>query len=246
MPMKRALILKHVPFEGPARIAPLLEARGYTLELRELHRGDAVPRALAAGELLVLMGGPMGVGDIDDARWPFLRRELQLLERCIAEDAPVLGVCLGAQLLAAAAGADVQPMKDAGGRRVYEIGWASLRFTDDAASAALLAGLPRRATMLHWHGDGAALPSGARLLASTDVCENQAFALGSRQFGLQFHCEVDAAGIEGFLLSDAEFVRSAYGDGAVERIRQDTQEYIEDFHVVGDRLLGNLIDAMTR
>jgi GMP synthase (glutamine-hydrolysing) len=244
--MKRALVLKHVPFEGPARMAPLLEARGYTLELRELHRGALVPRSLSEGELLVVMGGPMGVGDVDDARWPFLRREIELLERCIARDSPVLGVCLGAQLLAAAAGASVQPMKDAGGRRVYEIGWSSLRFADDALGAPPLAGLPRQAMMLHWHGDAAALPRGARLLASTEVCANQAFALGSRQFGLQFHCEVDATGVEGFLESDAELVRSAYGQGAAERIKDDTRRYIAELQLIGDRLLGNLLDAMTR
>ncbi|MET0410317.1 MAG: gamma-glutamyl-gamma-aminobutyrate hydrolase family protein, partial [Polyangiaceae bacterium] len=216
--MKRALILKHVPFEGPARIAERLARRGYEPELRELHRGDPLPRRLADGELLVVMGGPMGVGDADDPRWPFLRAELELLERCIAADAPVLGVCLGAQLLAAAAGASVQPMKNAAGHRVYEIGWANLSFVHDPGNAALLAGLPDQATMLHWHGDAAALPRGARLLASTGVCNNQAFALGSRQFGLQFHCEVDVGGVEGFLASDADFVRSALGDGAAAQI----------------------------
>lgn len=243
--MKRALILKHVPFEGPARIAERLHARGYTLELRELHRGEPVPPAPSSGELLIVMGGPMGVGDVDDPRWPFLRRELELLERCIAADAPVLGVCLGAQLLAAAAGARVQPMQNTAGQRVYEIGWSNLRFAHDPRNAALLAGLPERAPMLHWHGDAAVLPSGARLLASTDVCDNQAFTIGSRQFGLQFHCEVDASGVEGFLASDADLVRSALGDGAAEQIRHDTRRYIDELHVVGDRLLDNLLDAMT-
>jgi GMP synthase (glutamine-hydrolysing) len=244
--MKRALILKHVPFEGPGHIAGLLQARGYALELLELHRGQPVPHELEPGEVLVVMGGPMGVGDIDDSRWPFLKPELELLERCIASDAPVLGVCLGAQLLAAAAGARVQPMKDAASRRVYEIGWAPLHFVHGEGTRSLLAGLPRQAMMLHWHGDAAALPPGARLLASTPTCDNQAFALGSRQFGLQFHCEVDADGVEGFLTSDADFVHSSLGEGAAERIRQDTQHYIDEFRLLGDRLLGNLIDAMVR
>jgi GMP synthase (glutamine-hydrolysing) len=244
--MKRALIFKHVPFEGPGRIAERLARRGYELELLELHQGARVPRALASGDLLVVMGGPMGVGDLDDPRFPFLRPELELLTRCVDADAPVLGVCLGAQLLAAAAGARVQPMTGSDGRRVYEIGWASLSLLHGGAVDPLLAGLPESATMLHWHGDAFELPPGARLLASTEVCKSQAFALRSRLFGLQFHCEVDAAAIEGFLTSDAEFVQRVLGDGAAARIRSDTRRYIDEFHRVGDRLLDNLLDAMTK
>src|SRR5262245_7242780 len=119
--MPRAIILQHVPFEGPARIADLLTARGCSLDVRQLHRGDRVPSRLGPGELLVVMGGPMGVADVGSPEFPFLRQEIELLRHCVTEDAPVLGVCLGAQLLAAAAGAAVAPMHDASGERVYEV-----------------------------------------------------------------------------------------------------------------------------
>src|SRR5437868_5852445 len=112
----------------------MLVARGYALDARETYRGDAVPAHLAPGELLVVMGGPMGVGD----PLPFLEQEAELLRRCIADDAPVLGICLGAQLLAHAAGANVAPMtRD--GARIYEVGWAPLALHDDP----ILRGVPR-------------------------------------------------------------------------------------------------------
>jgi GMP synthase-like glutamine amidotransferase len=240
--MLRAVVLKHVTFEGPARIAELLAARGCSIEIRELYRGDRVPSRLEPDELLIVMGGPMGVADVGSPEFPFLRDELELLRRCVAADAPVLGVCLGAQLLAAAAGAVVAPMRDGSGARVYEVGWSPLELH---AGDAVLAGVPARPTVLHWHGDACELPSGARLLASTPVCKTQAFALGTRQFGLQFHCEVDTPHVLEFLRVDAEFVARANGPDGVERIRRDTERHIAGLRAAGDRLLGNMLDAMT-
>jgi GMP synthase-like glutamine amidotransferase len=183
--MKRAVVLKHVVFEAPGRIADLLADRGYALDVRELYRGDAVPGELERGDVLVVMGGPMGVSGVGSVAFPFLRRELDLLARCIEQDAPVLGVCLGAQLLAAAADADVHPMVGSDGARVYEVGWAATRFHRTSDADAVLDGVPDAACLLHWHGDMFELPRGARRLASTGVCLEQGFQLGTRQFGLQ-------------------------------------------------------------
>src|SRR5437867_2308533 len=103
----KAIVLQHVDYEGPAGLAPLFAEHGYELELRRLYLGAELPSQLSPGELLVVMGGPMGVGALDAPEFPFLRRELALLQACIAQDSPVLGICLGAQLLAHAAGAAV-------------------------------------------------------------------------------------------------------------------------------------------
>lgn len=124
--MKTAVILKHIEFEGPSRIAPLLIERGYQLDIRALHQGDVVPSHLDQGQLLVVMGGPMGVADIENPALPFLKREVELLRNCIEQDQPVLGVCLGSQLLAHAAGARVRQMHD-GQARQYEVGWGAIR-----------------------------------------------------------------------------------------------------------------------
>ncbi len=242
--MKRAAVLTHAEFEGPAAIAELLSEEGYLLDVRALHGGDRVPRDLSPDDLLVVMGGSMGIADLDRPEYPYLRAEVELLEQRALEDAPVLGVCLGAQLLAHAAGADVYPMRTPDrSRRVYEVGWAPITFhrpgNDD-----VLSGMPSEATVLHWHGDTFDLPAGASLLASSALCQNQGFRLGRRRFGLQFHCETAARDVERFLREDEDFVRRANGQGGVESLRQDTARYAASFRDLGDRLLKNILRAM--
>jgi GMP synthase (glutamine-hydrolysing) len=257
--MKRAVVLKHIEFEGPGAIAPLVTERGYRLDVRSLHRGDGVPRDVGRDELLIVMGGPMGVGDLERPEYPYLRAELELLERRVLEDAPVLGVCLGAQLLARAAGGAVYPMRtEDGGRRIYEVGWAPVRFHPSEGDG-VLAGMPGEAPMLHWHGDTFDLPAGVRPLASSALCPNQGFRLGRRLFGLQFHCETSAQDVDTFLVADAAFVVEAHGGEAhggeahggeahggdiFERLRRETARHIDSSRTAGDRLLRNILDAM--
>jgi GMP synthase (glutamine-hydrolysing) len=240
--MKTAIVLKHVEFEGPSRLLPLLLERGYELDVRALYAGDAVPSQLGPQELLIVMGGPMGVADLEKPELPFLKREVELLRSCIEHDLPVLGVCLGSQLLAHAANARVGPMHD-GQTRQYEVGWGAIRFHHQA-SAEVLRGLPLEAQVLHWHGDTFELPAGAQHLASSKVCPNQAFRLG-RQFGLQFHCEVTSDDVEAWLAADDGFVERANGSDAFAAIRRDTARYINAQYESGDRLLRNILDAMT-
>jgi GMP synthase-like glutamine amidotransferase len=241
--MKRAIVLQHVPFEGPARLAEPLLARGYTLDVHALYAGAPVPDRLADDEVLVVMGGPMGVADVDGPEHPFLRREVTLLERCIRDDAPVLGVCLGAQLLAFAGGARVGPLQSADGRRAYELGWGELAF-HHAEDHGVLRGLPATAPVLSWHGDTFAIPSGGRLLASTAACRHQGFQLGSRLFGLQFHCELGAEDVEELLREDAGFVAKVLGPGGADAIRRDTQAMQAASRAIGRRLLDNVFEAM--
>lgn len=241
---RHALVLQHADFEGPARVATLLERRGYVLTTRHLYRGDAVPEELPTDTLLIVMGGPMGIGDLEDPQFPFLRQELRLLERRIAEDAPVLGICLGAQLLAHAAGAQVTELLDAHGARSYELGWFDIDYTEHDADDPVLGGLPPRATVLHWHGDTFDTPSQARRLASSALCANQAFQLKQRLFGLQFHCEVTTRDVETFLARDADFVVRARGPGAVEALRSETRELGTRLQAEGDRLLENILSVM--
>jgi GMP synthase (glutamine-hydrolysing) len=243
--MKKVVVLKHAEFEGPGRIAELVAREGCTLEVRSLHRGDPVPSDLARDDLLVVMGGSMGVGDLARPEFPYLRLEVDLLCRRIDDDAPVLGVCLGAQLLAHAAGASVFPMTGADGNdRLYEVGWAPIRF-HLADGARALAGMPLEATVLHWHGDTFDLPHGARLLASSAVCRSQGYQLGRRLFGLQFHCETSAQDVESFLLEDGAFVARANGPDGVAELRRETARHLAGFRDVRDRLLRNILGEMS-
>jgi GMP synthase-like glutamine amidotransferase len=237
--MRRAIVIQQTPTEGPERVAELLAERGLGCEVRHVYQGDPLPDALAPGEPLVVMGGPMGVGDVGDPRYKFLAREIALLRALIETDHPVLGICLGAQLLAAAAGARVYP------NPVREVGWAPVDFVL-AGREPVLAGLGGRELMMHWHGDTFDLPAGAVHLASTPACVNQAFRLGRRQLALQFHPELGPRTIANWVRDDADYVRGALGEGGGEKILADTARHYDAARLVWDRLLRNVLDSMLR
>lgn len=134
---------------------------------------------------LVVMGGPMGVYETD--RYPFLKRELVYIRNVIDAKKPVLGICLGAQLIAHALGARVYP------NRKKEIGWYRVRLTPEGKKDPLMKGSPSSPWVFQWHGDTFDLPRGARRLASSPLCKNQAFRFGTNVYGLQYHLEVDKA-----------------------------------------------------
>jgi GMP synthase-like glutamine amidotransferase len=235
--MRRALVIQHLSSEGPARLRPLLERRGFVIDTCHAFDGQTIPTSLTH-DLLVVMGGSMGVGDIGDPKYPFLAVEAALLRSALARNQPVLGICLGAQLLAHAAGARVQPNRR-NGVVVREVGWAPVDFLG-VGKRPELAGIRAQEVMLHWHGDTFDIPSGAVHLASTPNCTNQLFRL-PRQVGIQFHPEIDADSITEWVETDADYVRLANGDGGKQQILSDTQRYLERHQQIGDRLLDNLL-----
>ena len=172
--------LQHVPFEGPARIADWAERRGHPMEISHLYAGDPLP-ALDRFDRLVIMGGPMGVADEAEHSW--LAHEKARIEEAIAAGKSVVGICLGAQLIAEVLGASVYP------NPVKEIGWFSIQLTDARIARPLCDGLPAAAEVFHWHGDTFRLPPGAVQLARGAHCEQQAFLFDDRVLGLQFHLE---------------------------------------------------------
>lgn len=177
--MRRLAWLQHVAFEDLGNIALWAEANEFRIEGTRLFAGEKLP---AATELdwLVVMGGPMSVHDGDAHPW--LPSERELIGEALARGKTVLGVCLGAQQLAAALGAPVYP------HRVKEIGWFPI---EGVAAHGAFAGLfGKRTEVIHWHGDTFDLPTGAVHLARSAACENQAFAWGERALGLQFHLEM--------------------------------------------------------
>ena len=238
----RLIVLQHLELEGPGRIAPLARARGWDVEIRHLYRGDAVPQRLAPGEILVVMGGPMGVGDIGDPRWPFLAAEVAALAALLPTGAAVLGICLGAQLMAHALGARVAPLMIGDPPvRHREVGWGAVSLIGQDP---VLAGMPAALDVLHWHGDAFALPTDATRLASTLACPEQMFRFGRRAFALQFHLEVEPDEIARWTREDADFVLAANGSGGGARILADTARIQPRQQATADRLINNLLDAL--
>lgn len=176
-------VTQHVSYEHPGLVATVAAARGLATDVRRLDLGDAPP-ALADADGLVVMGGPMNVDETSEHPW--LDPEREAVWSFIDGERPVLGVCLGAQVIARALGADVF----AGDGE--EIGMGSVQLTEDGSVDPLLAGLGPELACFHWHGDTFDLPRGATRLARNERYENQAFRVGSA-WGLQFHVEVDRA-----------------------------------------------------
>lgn len=180
-------VLQHVSFEGPAAIADWALDRGHDLRTTQVSRGDRLPDP-ATFDLLVVLGGPMSVGD--DGEHPWLAAERESITTALAADRQVLGICLGAQQLAAALGAEVVPHDHT------EIGWYPVSATAAAADTAFGA-LPAQYPALHWHGDSFELPEDATLTATSEACRNQAFvAAEGRAVGLQFHLEATPASVD--------------------------------------------------
>jgi GMP synthase (glutamine-hydrolysing) len=217
VPSHRTLCaLRHVAFEDLGAFEPVLRAAGYSIRYHDL--AGTTPEALRelSPDLLVVLGGPIGA--YEEAAYPFLREELALLAQRIDAQRPVLGICLGAQLITRAAGARVYPGSG------KEIGFAPLRLSA-AGRAGVLAAYAEEPLAFHWHGDTFELPPGAERLASTARYENQAFRLGAAIFGFQFHPEAELERIEPWLIGHAAELAAAGID--VARLRRDAQAQAE-------------------
>jgi GMP synthase-like glutamine amidotransferase len=184
----RTAVLQHVPFEGLGSIGDWLAARADArVTFVRLFQGEALPPADSA-DLVIALGGPMSVND--EALYPWLRDEKRFLAEAVGSGTPVLGICLGAQLIASALGARVYPGP------AKEIGWFPV-FAEPAQAGAFR--FPAETTVFHWHGETFDLPAGALHLASSAVCRHQAFQVGPRAIGLQFHLETTPASAEAML-----------------------------------------------
>jgi GMP synthase-like glutamine amidotransferase len=188
----RVLAFRHVPFEHLGRIGESLESAGIAFEYVDLPAGPppAIPLERAGG--LVFMGGPMSAND----DLPCIHRELEIIRQAVAAGQPVLGICLGAQLIAKALGARVYR------NAVKEIGWFPVEWTAAGRRDPLLTGLTGPETVFHWHGETFDLPRGAEWLAQSDRCRHQAFRAGAGVYGFQFHLEVTPEMIADWLTQD--------------------------------------------
>src|SRR4051812_20630704 len=267
--MSRAIILQHAAFEGPGRIVPSFRDFGIPCEVRHLYRGDEVPTDLDELRVLVVLGGPMGVADVGSSQYPFLAKELELLKRMVAADRPVLGICLGAQLLAFAAGAKVYPNAKPGAKPedpatpMPEFGWGPVNFPFPGGTEPIVMGLMDGAPMFHWHFDtfdlpklppppppaagappGPPPPTGNALLTTNRTCKSQAFRFKNRLFGFQYHFEMDEAGIEATLANAGEDVIKAIGSDGIKKIREETPRNYQRHARLGNRIMHNFVQYL--
>ncbi|HEU5296874.1 MAG TPA: type 1 glutamine amidotransferase [Burkholderiaceae bacterium] len=224
--MSGVLILQFMEIDGPAYLRTWLARQGVASEVRLA--GDGFPARLDGYAALALLGGGMSVND----DLPFLRTAERLIDQAIQRDKPVLGHCLGGQLMARTLGARVAASP------APEVGWHPMRCVEAPAVRDWFGAAPTH-TVFHWHYEAFDLPAGAQLLASSDACPNQAFAIGPH-LGLQFHVEVDAAKVDLWLSHhDDEYDQAQRVHDTVhrrERIRRDTKQCLSEQMTLADRI----------
>ena len=223
--MRRLLVLQHLERERPGLFVKIAEERGFTVCNFRLDLGDSFP-VLRNGDLLLVLGGPMGIRDIGTSTYPWLIEEVDLIKEALNRGIGIIGVCLGAQLLAYAAGGDVESLREGESHQsLAEIGWGNVfsQSLDNMSKLTKLLSFPF--PVLHWHGDRVLLPKTAELIACSRKCKEQLFSIGSLAYGIQFHVEIDDEMVKTWITEDKKFISSALGTYGASILKRQQKEF---------------------
>ncbi|HIG69104.1 MAG TPA: type 1 glutamine amidotransferase [Myxococcales bacterium] len=234
--MPKLLIFQHVAHELLGTLHPLLRNHGFRNHYINFGRDPHAEPSLDGYHGIVVLGGPMNVDQVD--AFPHLKTEVRLLKQAIASEMPVLGICLGAQLLAKALGAQVRPNGE------KEIGWYDVEPTTAGREDPLFAHFETREKIFQWHSDTFEIPEGAVHLATSPACSNQAFRFGANAYGFQFHLEVDPPMIERWLdvPGHREEIAAEQGRICPEQIRRDTEAHGKRLRELSDPCFSGFIE----
>lgn len=234
--MPRLLVCQHVAHEILGTLNPLLKSAGFRIRYVNFGRHPDAAPSLEGYNGLVVLGGPMSVNHLE--RHPHLGTEMRLIEQALQKDLPVLGICLGAQLIAKTLGSRVYPNDE------KEIGWYDVSPTEMARSDPVAAHFREREKLFQWHGDTFDIPKGAVHLASSPACANQAFRYGPNVYALQFHLEVDEPMIERWLTvpTHVKEIESLGGKIDPQKILHETPAHIHRLKELSDKVFGDFIN----
>jgi GMP synthase (glutamine-hydrolysing) len=234
--MKKLLVLQHVAHELLGTLNPMLKRAGFRIRYVNFARHPDAQPSLDGYDGLIVLGGPMSVNDSN--RLPHLVTELKLIEEAMRRELPILGICLGAQLIAKTLGAAVyrNPEK--------EIGWYDVSPTTDASGDPLLTPLQKTETIFQWHGETFDMPNGTRHLAFSSLCANQAFRYGTKVYGFQFHMEVDEPMIHRWLKvpENQKEIAALRGDHHIEQIYCETSQHMPRLGEISERVFSAFIN----
>lgn len=233
--MRKLLVCQHVPFEILGTLDPLMREAGFRIRYVNFGRHPDAQPSLDPYRGVVVLGGPMNVDEVD--RHPHLATEVRLIQNAIERGMPVLGVCLGAQLIAKALGASVR----SNGRK--EIGWYDVEVSEAGRADPLFRHFAARERIFQWHGDTFEIPRGAVHLASSELCANQAFRYGDNVYGFQFHLEVDEPLIERWLRTPVmrQEIEELGGEVDPEAIRAETPRAMARLQSLSRRVFSEFI-----
>ena len=231
---KKILVVKHVEQEGPGRIGTFFRNEGWELHIVELGLGERLPDTLDGYAAAIVLGGPMNVYEV--GQYPFLEDDENLMRKALIEELPLLGICLGGQLLAKTCGAKVRKAA------AKEIGWYTVSLSQEGMRDGLFKDLPPRIKVFQWHGDTFGVPPEGVLLARGKICRNQAFRVGRNAYGLQFHFEVTEDMVE-------QWMKEEEGKLDTSAILDDARALKDEFEATTTVLLTNfkgLIESSLR
>ena len=243
--MSRLLVLQHLEREGPGLFLQIAKERGLTVCTFRLDIGDSLPE-ICSGDVLLVLGGPMGIRDIGNPIYPWLIKEVDLIKEALNQEVGIIGVCLGAQLLAYAAGGDVEVLEDGISHQpLAEIGWHHIASQGFKKANKLGELLGKHFPVLHWHGDRILLPANAELIASSSRCEEQLFKIGTLAYGIQFHIEIDDDMVDRWIDEDKEFVFSSLGKHGKSRLKKQQEKYGKETLEARLKVLNKLLDLVS-
>lgn len=224
--MKPILVIQHVESEGLGTIGNILCKRGFEADFAKVFKNERIPKTIDNYLALIVLGGPIGVYEEDV--YPFIKDEIALIKNAIKNNIPILGICLGSQLLAKAAGAEVYKGKK------KEIGWYKINLTEEGKRDGLFIGLPDEWTVFQWHGDTFDAPDNSKNLASSALFPNQIIKVGKNAYGLQFHLEVTEEMIRDWIDVNDKDLKSVKAYINPENILEDTSKNIETLNKYGE------------
>ena len=243
--MSRLIVLQHIEREGPGLFVQIAEERGFNLCTFRLDLGDSLPE-LTKGDLLLVLGGPMGVRDIVNPNFLWLKKEVDLIKKALHQEVGIIGICLGAQLLAYAAGGDVEVLHEGTSRlALAEIGWHNVVHSIDQGINKFKFIFGKSFPVLHWHGDRIILPTNAELIASSSRCKEQFFRIGSLAYGIQFHVEIENDMVNRWIEEDEKFISSALGPDGQSILKEQQKEYGDKTLEARLEFLNILIDLVS-
>ena len=233
--MAKIHFLQHVPYERLGSIADWINKNSHTLSVTRLYKSEILPDPLDL-DLLIIMGGPMGI--YEEKKYPWLKEEKIFIEKAMKADKKILGICLGAQLIADVLGAKVYK------NQYREIGWFPVHLTTQGRISGLLNNIPSELTVFHWHGDTFDIADNAIHLFENEACRNQGFQYGDNILGLQFHLEVEKTDIKRwFALPDDD--ENNYGeDEPYVQSKEVIFSYNSDYYYKVNRYMDNILHSL--
>ena len=223
--MKKLLVLKNIEREGPGLFLKIAKEKGFLPEIYNLSLGEKLPEP-KKDDLILIMGGPMSVRDMRNEKYFWLREETYFLKRAIENKISIIGVCLGAQLLAHVLGGKIVRLKDESNKENKpELGWSEISSIEEKSNEKISLKIKGPLKVLHWHGDRIILPPQAKLLASSTRCREQLFKVGESIYGLQFHVETEGEMTSDWIKNDKKFIISGLGKKGQEILKNQCYKF---------------------